>query len=458
MIVRVFAVIAVGLAAALGLQKALAFPLDSGQSPLPVGTELNEDALQVPREVFHSEVLRGRKSYLVNLGDMAFNASNILGSVAQQTGVSCGTCHINGVSNPKFYMPGMSTRPGTFDTSGTLFNPKANNHSLDPVRIPSLRGVRFLAPYGNDGRIASLREFIRNVIVVEFGGPEPSPTVLDGLVAYLQDIDFVFNASLGPGGRLNARATDAARRGEALFNKPFPHDPNLTCATCHVPSGAFVDHAQHDVGSNGLFKTPTLMNANFNAPYFHDGRFDTYDQVVAHFDRRFELGLSVQEKEDMVAYLTTIGDGVLPYEAVGTASQAREVNDFASVLATAIPAHDNEVIALTVDTVGGELRDLIERIPDRRDTTVSGGEKERGLARRALKEVVLTLRRIGVDAAEGKYEEAADEYKNYNRLMITGIPIVLGIAERYSLFNPAVHDAHYAALQQLLQSKKSAQQ
>ena len=52
------------------------------------------------------------------------------------------------------------------------------------------------------------------------------------------------------------------------------------------PSGAFVDHQQHDVGSGGLFKTPTLRNADFNAPYFHDGRFDTYDQVVAHFDTR----------------------------------------------------------------------------------------------------------------------------------------------------------------------------
>jgi hypothetical protein len=27
------------------------------------------------------------------------------------------------------------------------------------------------------------------------------------------------------------------------------------------------------VRSGGLFKTPTLRNADFNAPYFHDGRF-----------------------------------------------------------------------------------------------------------------------------------------------------------------------------------------
>jgi cytochrome c peroxidase len=35
----------------------------------------------------------------------------------------------------------------------------------------------------------------------------------------------------------------------------------MSCAGCHIPSAAFVDHQQHDVGSGGLFKTPTLRNA-----------------------------------------------------------------------------------------------------------------------------------------------------------------------------------------------------
>jgi hypothetical protein len=273
------------------------------------------------------------------------------------------------------------------------------------------------------------------------------------LVAYIQDIDFLPNPSLGPGGKLNADASDAERRGEALFSKPFRHDPNLSCAGCHIPSGAFLDHMQHDVGSGGLYKTPTLINADFNAPYFHDGRFDTYDQVVGHFDRKFDLGLSTQEKEDIVAYLTAVGDGVRAYERDGAAAQLREIADFANVLGTAIPARDNEVIALAVETVGGELRDLTERIPDRRDATVSGGEGERNLARMALKEVVLTLRRIGVDAAAGRYDDAAKEYGSYNRLMTAAVPAVVNNAERWSLFNPAVHDAHYAALRRHLQPK-----
>jgi len=37
-----------------------AFPVNGNQTVLPVGTELNEDALDRPREVFRSEALGGR--------------------------------------------------------------------------------------------------------------------------------------------------------------------------------------------------------------------------------------------------------------------------------------------------------------------------------------------------------------------------------------------------------------
>jgi cytochrome c peroxidase len=457
MIIRHLSVVALALSFLVASfeGRVAAFPVDGDQTTLPPKTELNEDALEQPREVFRSEVA-GEKSYMVDLGNLAFSSPGILGGVARQAGVSCGTCHVNGAGNAKFFMPKMSTRPGNFDTTGPLFNPKANNFVLDPVRIPSLRGARYLAPYGNDGRMASLHDFVRNVIVNEFAGPEPSPAMVDAIVAYIHDIDFLPNPNLGPGGRLIGRISDAERRGEALFMKPFPHDPGLSCAGCHVPSAAFVDHQQHDVGSGGLFKTPTLRNADFNAPYFHDGRFDSYDQVVAHFDRVFALGLSPQDRGDLVAYLTAVGDGTQPYEHDGAGAMLKEINDFTAVLGTAIPANDKETIALAVDTIGSELRELTERYPDRKNTSVSGGQQERGLARTALKNMVLILRRIDIASAEDRFSDAAAEYRNYRHLMAAAVPALLARAEPWSLFNPAVHDAHYAALRQVLQSKHVA--
>src|SRR6201992_705450 len=443
----------IGLVAAF--QNAFAFPVGGEQTTLPVGTELNEDAIDLPREVFHSEMSGGRKSYIVNLGDLAFNAPDILGGAARQAGISCGSCHVNGAANPKLFVPGMSTHPGNFDTTGHLFNPKADNFAFDPVRIPSLRGARYLAPYGNDGRMASLRDFIHNVIVVEFSGPEPSPAILDAMVAYIQDIDFLPNPSLEPSGKLSSRTSEAERRGEVLFNRPFPHDPTLSCAGCHVPSAAFVDHQQHDIGSAGLYKTPPLLNADFNGPYFHDGRFNSYGQVVDFFNQKFDLGFSDQEQKDLVAYLTAVGDGVRALEREGSVAKFKEVSDFASVLSTAISAHDNDVINLATETVGNELRELVDDIPDQRDNTVGGGEKQRNLARMALKEVVLILRRIQLDAEIGNYADVANEYRMYNRFMTAAVPTIVGQAEPWTLLNPAVHDAHYAALRQLLNQKAS---
>jgi cytochrome c peroxidase len=434
------------------LEPAVAFPVDGDQTVLPAKTELNEDALDKPREVFRSEITGG-KSYLINLGDLAFNSPTLLGGPARQANISCGSCHVNGAGNAKFFMPKMSTRPGNFDTTGPLFNPKADNFALDPVRIPSLRGARYLFPYGQDGRMASLRDFVRNVVVNEFAGREPSPEILDAMVAYIQDIDFLPNPSLGPTGHLVGKISESERRGEALFSRPFPHDPGLSCAGCHIPSAAFVDHQPHDVGSGGLFKTPTLRNADFNAPYFHDGRFDTFDQVVAHFDRVFDLGLSLQDQSDLVAYLTAVGDGAQPYERDGAGATLKEITAFNDVLLMAIPAQDKQTVSLAVDTIGNELRELTEQYPDRKDTSVSGGEQQRMTARNALKELVLTLRRIDMAVAEGRTADAATDFRNYRYLMTAAVPAVLAYAERWSLFNPSVHDSHYAALLQVLQSR-----
>jgi cytochrome c peroxidase len=448
-------VLTFGLLAAGLHGRVAAFPVDGNQTTLPPGTELNEDALDKPREVFRSE-FAGGKSYMVNLGNLAFSSPAILGGVARQASVSCSTCHINGAGNAKLFVPKMSTRPGNFDTTGPLFNPKADNFMLDPVRIPSLRGARYLAPYGQDGRMPSLHDFVRNVIVNEFAGPEPSPAILDAIVAYIQDIDFLSNPSLGPSGRLTGKVNEAARCGEALFMKPFPHDPALSCAACHIPSGAFVDHRQHDVGSGGLFKTPTLRNADFNAPYFHDGRFDNYNQVVAHFDRAFDLGLSAQDQSDLVAYLTAVGDGAQPYEREGAGESLKEISDFNTVLAVAIPAGDKDTVALAVDTIGGELRELTEQYPDRKNTSVLGGEQERMRARATLKQLVLLLRQIDMAVAEGRTSDAAVDFKNYRYLMAAAVPALLASTEPWSLFNPAVHDSHYTALRQVMQSKQMA--
>lgn len=442
------AVVAAGLVVAASMAPAHATPVVSKDATLPVGSELNEELLNQPTELFGFERAGGKRSYLFNLGDMLFSSSSIFGGKAADAGMSCNSCHQQGASNPKLFVPGLSAKPGTFDTTGPLFNAKADNGVLDPVTVPSLRGDKYLAPYGHDGRIASLREFIRNVIVNEFAGAEPSGQVLDALVTYVNEISFLPNEKITSDGHLTDKASDSARRGEALFNKPFPKNASMSCATCHEANAAFVDHKVHDIGTGGYFKTKTLINAKFNAPYFHDGRFDSFDEVVGYFDKHYELGLSASEQSDLVAYLDTIGDADTPFTPNTVQAEVDELSQFASVLDVAIPARDKQVIRLAVDSVGAEWREVGENFPDRKDTSVEGGVAERMRARASVRDLVLTLRQVAMAAEIDDFQEAARLYGEYRKTVAVVTPY-LKAAEQYSLFNPRVHEKHFAALRQL---------
>jgi hypothetical protein len=115
------------------------------------------------------------------------------------------------------------------------------------------------------------------------------------------------------------------------------------------------------------------------------------------------------------------------------------------------------VVALAVDTIGNELRELTEFYPDRKDTSVSGGENVRALARQALKEQVLTLRRIDIAVGAGRLADAAADYEAYRERMVVAVPTLMNNAEQWSLFTRTVHDAHYAALRQTMLARRAGQ-
>ncbi len=180
-------------------------------------------------------------------------------------------------------------------------------------------------------RITSLREFVYNVIV-NVAGPRPSDQVLDGLVAYINDIDFLPNPKIAPGGRLarSGKRRRASRRG-AVLQAVLRTQAELSCAGCHIPGELFSDQARHDVGSGGLVKTPTLLNANFNAPYFHDGRYDTYEQVVEHFDRVFDLETVDPGRANLWPSRMRSATARRPFDKDGVVLRMKEVLELSSV-------------------------------------------------------------------------------------------------------------------------------
>lgn len=79
-----------------------------------------------------------------------------------------------------------------------------------------------------------------------------------------------------------------------------------------------------DPNDNGKFKSPSLRNLTFTAPYMHDGRFETLDEVINHYSEGLQLSstidplmkkinqggvnLSENDKADLKAFLLTLSD------------------------------------------------------------------------------------------------------------------------------------------------------
>jgi cytochrome c peroxidase len=56
----------------------------------------------------------------------------------------------------------------------------------------------------------------------------------------------------------------------------------------------------------GKVKGPILHGLAARAPYFHNGSAATLDDVVNFYDQRFNIGLTDQEKADLVAFLKVL--------------------------------------------------------------------------------------------------------------------------------------------------------
>lgn len=140
---------------------------------------------------------------------------------------------------------------------------------------------------------------------------------------------------------------DKYSRGEEVFTKSelngfaIFNSEKGDCFHCHGTS-LFTDNLFHNNGldvepfldlglgkitentsDNGKFKTPTLRNIEVSAPYMHDGRFATLEEVIEHYDsgghfsstvdplmKKLGVGLNLtnQEKSDLIAFLKTLTD------------------------------------------------------------------------------------------------------------------------------------------------------
>ncbi len=124
---------------------------------------------------------------------------------------------------------------------------------------------------------------------------------LDSLAAFLGSLK-------GPPTKWRA-LTDQEAHGRDVFNSS-----DAQCSTCHAEKSGFTDHDTHDVRSatasdqEKSFLVPSLANVSGSAPYFHDGRYATLEDVITKSDGTMGATkhLSDPDKKALVAYLRTL--------------------------------------------------------------------------------------------------------------------------------------------------------
>ncbi|HEX8856423.1 MAG TPA: hypothetical protein VF752_12570 [Thermoleophilaceae bacterium] len=107
----------------------------------------------------------------------------------------------------------------------------------------------------------------------------------------------------------------AARRGKAVF------DGQGKCASCHTPptyteagwnlhtpAEVCTDSFQAERSPTGMYRTAPLRGlfTHSKGGFYHDGRFANLGAVVDHYNSCMNLGLTPQQKGDLVQYLKSL--------------------------------------------------------------------------------------------------------------------------------------------------------
>jgi cytochrome c peroxidase len=182
-------------------------------------------------------------------------------------------------------------------------------------------------------------DYRRRFTAIYGPGPIDTPQLLKALAQFtsaLVSADSRYDKYVRhePGGTLTA----VELRGHALFQQK--------CSSCHA-TDLFTDESFHNNGLDrtfpldsgrahisqlpadaGRFRVPSLRNVARTAPYMHDGRFQTLEEVLAHYahgvrpsrtldpllrqpDGRLGLPITTQEQHELLAFLNTLTDNTL---------------------------------------------------------------------------------------------------------------------------------------------------
>jgi len=312
----------------------------------------------------------------VELGRHLFYDASLSGN----SSASCASCHRHelaftdglpralGSTGELHPRSSMTLTNVAYNATFTWANPNLENLE-DQIHVPLLNENPIeLGVAGNEDRVlARLREAARYEELFRAAFPEGAdPIAIDNVVRALASFSRILISGSSAYDRLvylddREALSASARRGMRLF-----FSDRVRCSECHqgfnfsgpvryrgaAAPGVFHNTGLYNLEGRGLyppdnpglreisglpddmgrFRAPTLRNIALTAPYMHDGRFNTLEQVLAHYNEgikisstlsplileadnlskesqdRVSLNLSEEESTAIMAFLHTLTD------------------------------------------------------------------------------------------------------------------------------------------------------
>ncbi|MCE2497078.1 MAG: c-type cytochrome [Flavobacteriales bacterium] len=293
----------------------------------------------------------------VQLGKMLFFETKL----SLDNSMSCGTCHRqeHAFTDTNRFSLGVHGLPGKRQAM-TVFNMAWNSNGFfwdgrapllrDQALMPIIDSLEMAETLENVvAKLTADRKY-RDQFKRAFDDEPISATTislaLEQFMLSIVSVESKYDRYL----RGEAQLTTGEERGRELFfaeyNPFFPDESGADCAHCHSPKNFENDEymnngldAEADIDDFGLelttglqsdrgkMKVTSLRNIEVTAPYMHDGRFETLEEVVEHYNSGIKssstldvtlantqqtgLMLTEQDKADLVAFLKTFTDEVL---------------------------------------------------------------------------------------------------------------------------------------------------
>lgn len=296
----------------------LSIPNGFPKMPFPEGNELTQARWDLGKKLFYEKRLSIDKS------------------------LSCGSCHQASLA----FADNVALSPGVFKRAGTRNAPSLANVGYHPYllregSVPNLE-MQVLVP------IQEHNEFNHNIVNIVNELKQDASYAAMSIEAYERAFDsFVLTRAISVFQRTMVSGNSAydqftfqhkisalspvEKKGMKLF---FSNRTN--CSNCHsgfnFTNYSFENNGldtiysdkgrfrlTNDSTDEALFKVPSLRNVGLTAPYMHDGRFTSLEEVIDHYDKGGEnhknksaliqsLQLSREEKTELIAFLNSLTD------------------------------------------------------------------------------------------------------------------------------------------------------